>query len=102
MRHLVHKPWFALYGLRLKRRKSGDDAGESDEEEEEISPLILLPRDILWQILFSCDPYTLGNAACACKHLLESVQVITERTNLEFLVLSKYLNQPFTSSFISH
>lgn len=63
------RPWHALYGLRLNRRRDGDD-----DEEESCSRLEALPQDILYKILMSCDPYSLGNAACVCKHLLESVQ----------------------------
>ena len=66
------RPWFALYGLRLKRGRVEDN--DDEEEEREASRLLLLPQDLMYKILHSCDPYSLGSAACACKDLMRSVQ----------------------------
>ena len=48
------RPWFALYGLRLKRGRVEDN--DDEEEEREASRLLLLPQDLMYKILHSCDP----------------------------------------------
>ena len=57
------RPWYALYGLRLKAHRHNQD-GEDEDEEEDMSPLMLLPNEILYDIMRRCGPYALGASAC--------------------------------------
>ena len=67
------RPWYALYGLRLKAHRHNQD-GEDEDEEEDMSPLMLLPNEILYDIMRRCGPYALGASACVCTRLLDVVR----------------------------
>ena len=63
------RPWFALYGLRLKEVEDNDD-----EEEERKPPASVVASGPEIAKILQLRPLLLGSAACACKDLMRSVQ----------------------------